>query len=456
MSNSTGSEYYLKSMNGIKSFDDGSGTVIEDDTITCTTINCQTFSADYLNALNNITGLNVVAEDTVYSLNIQTDNITAENEVVLKGTTQVSDLIINNTCKVAQIIPPSFISDVRFWKDMTIPIYFGKFIFSNYDILASDITQPVNLFTNGTSTLTIGQGSLTAITIGHMVFNANSIQTTDPSSNLSIFTDSTAPRISVGKYRLQGYSFGPNLNTNCTLYTFLTSGGLTFGPSKGLLTMPTTNIISLGPDIKIQTTSLYSNAVDSVINLFNNITTGTINLGNSLTSTGTLNMGGVGNVKVGNVFTFKSENIISSGINDTINLFNNITTGTINFCNSLTTGILQIRGRFRHATTNVIGYSRFLEIASTNTIPTPIDIQYYVYVRGTQSTSLTLPSYIEGQLITIRNAKLNGNAILTVQCPGNQYVITGPGVQNNSFTMSYYSCYTLFCDGSKWIIMDKS
>ena len=35
MSNSTGAEYYLKSMNGIKSFDDGSGTVIEDDTITC-------------------------------------------------------------------------------------------------------------------------------------------------------------------------------------------------------------------------------------------------------------------------------------------------------------------------------------------------------------------------------------------------------------------------------------
>ena len=34
MTSSQGTEYYLKSMNGIKSFDDGSGTVIEDDSIT--------------------------------------------------------------------------------------------------------------------------------------------------------------------------------------------------------------------------------------------------------------------------------------------------------------------------------------------------------------------------------------------------------------------------------------
>ena len=40
MSSSNGTEYYLKSMNGIKSFDDGSGTVIEDDSITINTIEC--------------------------------------------------------------------------------------------------------------------------------------------------------------------------------------------------------------------------------------------------------------------------------------------------------------------------------------------------------------------------------------------------------------------------------
>ena len=38
MTSSQGTEYYLKSMNGIKSFDDGSGTVIEDDSITVANI----------------------------------------------------------------------------------------------------------------------------------------------------------------------------------------------------------------------------------------------------------------------------------------------------------------------------------------------------------------------------------------------------------------------------------
>ena len=40
MSSSNGTEYYLISMNGIKSFDDGSGTIIEDDSITIATIEC--------------------------------------------------------------------------------------------------------------------------------------------------------------------------------------------------------------------------------------------------------------------------------------------------------------------------------------------------------------------------------------------------------------------------------
>ena len=49
MSSSNGTEYYLKSMNGIKVFDDGSGTVIEDDTITVATITCEKINADEFN-----------------------------------------------------------------------------------------------------------------------------------------------------------------------------------------------------------------------------------------------------------------------------------------------------------------------------------------------------------------------------------------------------------------------
>jgi hypothetical protein len=63
---------------------------------------------------------------------------------------------------------------------------------------------------------------------------------------------------------------------------------------------------------------------DSNIALLFNMTIGTCNFCNNLT-TGSVAIGGTGNVKVGNVFSFKSENITSSGINDIINVFNNIT-----------------------------------------------------------------------------------------------------------------------------------
>jgi hypothetical protein len=39
---------------------------------------------------------------------------------------------------------------------------------------------------------------------------------------------------------------------------------------------------------------------------------------------------------------FKQNNILSTGVDDDINLFTNITTGTLNFLSSLTTGILNI------------------------------------------------------------------------------------------------------------------
>ena len=48
MTSSQGTEYYLKSMNGIKSFDDGSGTIIEDDSITVANITSSFISCETL------------------------------------------------------------------------------------------------------------------------------------------------------------------------------------------------------------------------------------------------------------------------------------------------------------------------------------------------------------------------------------------------------------------------
>ena len=82
MSSSNGTEYYLKSMNGIKVFDDGSGTVIEDDTITVATITCEKINADEFNTDTfNIEVLNTT------SINSLTGNLTVDCNLTTTGTT---------------------------------------------------------------------------------------------------------------------------------------------------------------------------------------------------------------------------------------------------------------------------------------------------------------------------------------------------------------------------------
>ena len=64
MSSSNGTEYYLKSMNGIKSFDDGSGTVIEDDSITINTIECTgNINTDTISSTGSISATQILCNN---------------------------------------------------------------------------------------------------------------------------------------------------------------------------------------------------------------------------------------------------------------------------------------------------------------------------------------------------------------------------------------------------------
>ena len=91
MSSSQGTEYYLKSMNGIKVFDDGSGTVIEDDTITVKTIDCQIINADSFFTDNF--NLEVLNTTSLLSL---TGNLTVDCDLTTAGTTY-ADTISSKT-----------------------------------------------------------------------------------------------------------------------------------------------------------------------------------------------------------------------------------------------------------------------------------------------------------------------------------------------------------------------
>ena len=108
------------------------------------------------------------------------------------------------------------------------------------------------------------------------------------------------------------------------------------------------------------------------------------------------------------------------GINDIINVFNNITTGTINFCNGLTTGLLQIgAGRIKFGTSQIWGYTKFGTSAGGFTIPSTININYLFVATGTTTGQIiTLPSYIDGQIINIRNNKTTATCV--IRCFGTQ------------------------------------
>ena len=184
---------------------------------------------------------------------------------------------------------------------------------------------------------------------------------------------------------------------------------------------------------------------------FTNSTT-SFNLFSNIASTKTINLGGVGTVKVGNVFSFKSADIVSSGINDTINVFNNITTGVINFCYGLTsTGTLQIGpGKIRHGATNYYGYSRVLYTTTNATIQVPIDIDYYVVVGGATATSITLPTYITNQLIVIRSTK-SQVVNLTVNAATGQSIIGASGISATTYSFSRNVTTSFFC--SVWYVI---
>ena len=66
MNSSQGTEYYLKSMNGIKAFDDGSGTVIEDDSITVNTIDCEIINTSEFNT--DTFNINTLTTNSILSL----------------------------------------------------------------------------------------------------------------------------------------------------------------------------------------------------------------------------------------------------------------------------------------------------------------------------------------------------------------------------------------------------
>jgi len=123
--------------------------------------------------------------------------------------------------------------------------------------------------------------------------------------------------------------------------------------------------------IRNSTTTAYVNIANtfkiSKNNFENYNLVSSFNFCNNLLSTTTMNMGGLGTVKVCNSLILSSNSMKSSAINDTIELFNNITTGTVNLARNITTGIINIGTSSLTTSTINIGNLGEINIGTTVT-----------------------------------------------------------------------------------------
>ncbi len=325
-------------MNGIKAFDDGSGTIIEDDAITIATvnatdINCENFSstvnfsntgtfftnsfnAGYLEVENNIACENITARTAMYTNTIEPtiDNIDINLFTTTTGTVKIGtakkislgtiiaddSLVITNgnigTLKTAIIQPPSLISQIEFYKDTTLPLYFAKFKFLGQTIEPTVPATTTSLLT--TSTATINIGGTGKIKIGDsIVIQSKAFTSLLASDAITLFNNITSGTLDIGD-------------------------GITTGIMNIATSLGSTGTVNMCSNLIFKNGSIASTGATNTISLFNNITTGIVQMCTNL--------------------VFQQNAIRTSGASDTIDLFKNINTGIINLGALISTGVINI------------------------------------------------------------------------------------------------------------------
>jgi hypothetical protein len=250
-------------------------------------------------------------------------------------------------------------------------------------------------------------------------------------------------------------------------------------------------IINLCNSIKISPNIIASTGINDTIELFNNINTGTVNLAKNITtgilnigsfglSGSTINIGNLGDINIGTTIVskiisiggaFRSTGLVkiwdninitdnaiySGGINNTINLFNNITTGTIKLGDGLTTGLLQFGGgKVKIGNQQISGYTEYNTTSANFTIPSTVNKEYFIVITGGSPITVTLPSStaVIGQIINIRN-RSNTTTHNVTTFPSTTIGIyptqAGSARFQPAWSMPGSTAQRFYFDGSNWV-----
>jgi hypothetical protein len=166
-----------------------------------------------------------------------------------------------------------------------------SFIFSNYDILASDATQPVNLFTNNTGEIQIGSTDCMTTVRGNMRIGPSGqdgyININSTGSRAHICDEITTGTIVLGDGQTTGTLY---LGTGSATRT----GSVQLGTSTCDVISRGRLISRIGCVLEGATQYIDTNTASSTIDLFKSQTSGALNIGTGLrTSTGFINIGGI-------------------------------------------------------------------------------------------------------------------------------------------------------------------
>lgn len=290
---------YSKSMNGIVSFDDGDGTVIEGDGITTGIINCATLNAsstvntptintDFIGKKANsyITVLN----NTTFNGDINVDNIYANTGTIyLKNNTSIT-----GTLAITSNIQTAYLEG-RGIGGVGSPLNIGQ---------SNDLTSYVN----------IGRDAITA---GGYVFPAIPVRTTYiPTSNYDI----------VNKLYVDNVTAGTNILALSNTFT---------GTSN------TFNNKIIVSNITYDTNTLSASPTTNAIDLFK-------------TTTGDITIGSSGKIKITNNFSFLGTVMSGTDSNGQYNIMSDVTTGIVRFGHSITTGIIAFGQAMTTGTVNFV------------------------------------------------------------------------------------------------------
>lgn len=394
---------------------------------------------------NNTAGINIGTSSSVITLGSSATPVRCPYVPLI--TTDICNKLYVDT--VSSSVGTSLLSSTNTWTGTT-NTFNNKIVVSNitYDtntLTASPTTNAIDLFKTTTGNITIGSSGVLNLT-NNFSLSGTVMSGTDTNGQYNIMSNVSTGIVRFGNSITTGIiAFGQAMTTGTVNFVSPVSGTssatMNIGNSNtgtinicstslatGNVNIGYSGIVKLCNSINVSPNTIASVGVGDTINLFNNITTGILNICNSgLVNVG--NNGGLvylgnnnGTVNLTNNFSFNNNSFDFNGSTSIVDLFSSVSLYTVNFCNNLTTGILNIggAGKINLGTSKISGYSRFGTSTGNFSIPSTINVSNYLFVAtGTNATQvLTLPSYIDTQIIYIRNNKISTS--LVIQCFGTE------------------------------------